>query len=148
MCLLLVEAADAQNLGDLTRFRNSGSALIINKIDQMNLDEEKIRHLRQDGPLFRISVKTGAGLEALLAWLEAQISPWRSQPETVLMTRDRHRQGITRCEAALRRALGETLPELAAEEMRVAIYELGRLTGRVDVEELLDVVFQDFCIGK
>ena len=64
------------------------------------------------------------------------------------MTRNRHRQGIMRCETALRRALAEDLPELAAEEMRLAIYELGRLTGRVDVEELLDVVFRDFCIGK
>ena len=148
LCLLLAEAADAENLGDLTRFRKSGSALIINKIDQMSLDEEKIQRLSNDGPLFQISVKTGAGLETLVAWLEAQISPWRSKPDQVLMTRNRHRQGIMRCETALRRALGETLPELAAEEIRLAIYELGRLTGRVDVEDVLDVVFQDFCIGK
>ena len=148
LCVLLVEAAEAQNLGRLQRFRDSGSALIINKIDKMSLDEEKIRLLSHDGPVFQISVATGTGVEAVLAWLEAQISPWHCDPDRVLMTRNRHRQGIMRCEAALRRALGETLPELAAEEMRLAIYELGRLTGRVDVEELLDVVFQDFCIGK
>ena len=41
-----------------------------------------------------------------------------------------------------------TAPELMAEDMRLALRELGRITGRVDVEELLDVVFRDFCIGK
>ena len=148
LCVLLVEAAEAQNLGSLQRFRDSGSALIINKIDKMSLDEEKTRLLSHDGPVFQISVATGTGIEAVLAWLQAQISSWHCDPDQVLMTRNRHRQGIMRCEAALRRALGEALPELAAEEMRLAIYELGRLTGRVDVEELLDVVFQDFCIGK
>ena len=58
------------------------------------------------------------------------------------------------CVAALRAfedyaALGEDAPlDLAAEELRLAANEVGRITGRIDVEELLDVIFRDFCIGK
>jgi tRNA modification GTPase len=46
------------------------------------------------------------------------------------------------------RARSANLPELAAEDLRLAVRALGRLTGHVDVEDLLDVVFGDFCIGK
>lgn len=53
------------------------------------------------------------------------------------------------CLEALRAAQDPTLPlDLAAEEFRIASTELGRITGAVDVEELLDVIFRDFCIGK
>ncbi len=46
------------------------------------------------------------------------------------------------------RAAGAELPELAAEDLRLALRTLGRITGQVDVEDLLDVIFRDFCIGK
>jgi tRNA modification GTPase len=50
--------------------------------------------------------------------------------------------------AALERSLNATLPELAAEDLRLALRHLGGLTGRVHVEDLLDTIFRDFCIGK
>jgi len=65
-----------------------------------------------------------------------------------LLTRARHRAGVAEAEAALRRAAGLPVPELRAEELRQALRALGRLTGRVDVEDLLDHVFGTFCIGK
>ena len=49
---------------------------------------------------------------------------------------------------SLRRSLSATLPELRAEDLRLALRSLGRITGAVDVEDLLDVIFRDFCIGK
>jgi tRNA modification GTPase len=55
---------------------------------------------------------------------------------------------LVEAEEGLNRALSGHLPELVAEDMRLAIRALGRITGRVDVEDLLDVVFNDFCIGK
>jgi tRNA modification GTPase len=65
------------------------------------------------------------------------------------LTRTRHRQALEAARAALDRAAAATGPaELMAEELRGAAHELGRLTGRVDVEDLLDVIFRDFCIGK
>ena len=68
-------------------------------------------------------------------------------------TRARHRQALEDCGNALdrvRRAATERqqASELMAEDMRLATRALGRITGRVDVEDLLDVIFRDFCIGK
>jgi tRNA modification GTPase len=64
------------------------------------------------------------------------------------LTRLRHRQALVRCIEALGRSVDARLAELAAEDLRLAARELGRITGRVDVEDLLDVIFRDFCIGK
>ena len=65
-----------------------------------------------------------------------------------LITRARHRAALEECLAALRRYDAAALPELAAEDLRLATRALGRITGRVDVEDLLDIIFRDFCIGK
>jgi len=68
-----------------------------------------------------------------------------------LVTRDRHRRSLEDVLAALRRSLGSEIShheDLLAEELRIAARALGRVTGRVDVEDVLDVIFRDFCIGK
>jgi len=69
----------------------------------------------------------------------------------VLVTRQRHRMALKDTVAALDRALVEGKggqEEILAEELRLAARSLGRLTGRVDVEDVLDAIFRDFCIGK
>ena len=71
--------------------------------------------------------------------------------EPALVTRERHRQALQTTLAALDRALAEGAAgreDIVAEELRLAAASLGRLTGRVDVEDILDVIFRDFCIGK
>jgi tRNA modification GTPase len=71
--------------------------------------------------------------------------------EPALLTRERHRQTLETALAALRRALAEpaaSREDLMAEELRLAATALGKLTGRIDVEDILDVIFRDFCIGK
>ena len=65
-----------------------------------------------------------------------------------LLTRARHREALEEAAAALHRSLAAELPELRAEDLRLAWRSLGRITGRVDVEDLLDVIFADFCLGK
>jgi tRNA modification GTPase len=55
---------------------------------------------------------------------------------------------LTEAVALLAEAEKATLPELTAEALRAALFALGRLTGRIGVEEILDIVFRDFCIGK
>ena len=100
--------------------------------------------------LFFISARTGAGLDRLISALGEFASNALSGGEPALVTRHRHRHVLGDVAAALRRALvapaGEE--ELVAEELRLAARALGRLTGRVDVEDILDVIFRDFCIGK
>ncbi len=95
-----------------------------------------------------ISVKTGAGLEAFLASLQKRIAAKADTGAAIPLTRARHRKALEGCVESLARANAVSLPELAAEDLRLAARALGRLTGRVDVEEILDVVFRDFCIGK
>lgn len=97
-----------------------------------------------------LSAATGAGLEALIDAIAAEARRWFDRPESALITRERHRQALEQTAEALDRAVegaggGE---EVVAEELRLAARALGRLTGRVDVEDILDVVFRDFCIGK
>jgi tRNA modification GTPase len=64
------------------------------------------------------------------------------------LTRPRHRAALTEAVALLAEAEKAALPELTAEALRAALFTLGRLTGRIGVEEILDIVFRDFCIGK
>ncbi len=63
-------------------------------------------------------------------------------------TRARHRAALENCAASVDNALVGHEVELIAEDVRFAVRYLGRITGRVDVEDLLDIIFRDFCIGK
>ncbi|WP_040619047.1 tRNA uridine-5-carboxymethylaminomethyl(34) synthesis GTPase MnmE [Rhodovulum sp. PH10] len=97
------------------------------------------------------SAKTGEGISALLKALEDAAAGLVGSGEPALVTRARHREMLEETVAALDRALamnGAGREEIFAEELRLAARALGRLVGRVDVEEVLDAVFRDFCIGK
>ncbi|HBH26987.1 MAG TPA: tRNA uridine-5-carboxymethylaminomethyl(34) synthesis GTPase MnmE [Rhodospirillaceae bacterium] len=95
-----------------------------------------------------ISAKTGAGLDALLARLTDAAVDLTGGREAPALTRTRHRVALTEAAAHLARTQSATAPELAAEDLRLAVRALGRLTGAVDVEEVLDALFAEFCIGK
>lgn len=96
-----------------------------------------------------VSALTGSGLTDLLDALRREIGQRFAVSEAPVLTRARHRQAVEACAAALSRAgLTAEVPELQAEDLRAAADALGRVTGRVDVEQLLDVIFRDFCIGK
>ena len=95
-----------------------------------------------------VSARTGAGLDALVAALEEAVVERAATAGAPAITRARHRAALESCVASLDRFEGGAAPELAAEDLRLAARALGRITGRVDVEDILDIVFQDFCIGK
>jgi len=95
-----------------------------------------------------VSSKTGEGLNDLLESLTSEAAKIMSAGGPPSLTRIRHRQELEGCLDALRRALAESEIELIAEEVRFAMRRLGRVTGGVDVEDILDVVFMEFCIGK
>jgi len=83
--------------------------------------------------------------------LSRQAETFLAGAEQAVVTRARHRRALEEVVAALERAqAGEVAAreDLLAEELRIAARALGRLTGRVDVEDVLDVIFRDFCIGK
>ena len=93
-------------------------------------------------------MKEGEGLDDLLSALEADVTNRLDLSGAPALTRVRHRQALEECVAALDRFDASMEPELAAEDIRLAVRALGRITGRVDVEDVLDVIFGDFCIGK
>ncbi|MEW5727220.1 MAG: tRNA uridine-5-carboxymethylaminomethyl(34) synthesis GTPase MnmE, partial [Pseudomonadota bacterium] len=78
----------------------------------------------------------------------AEVSARFAVSEAPALTRARHRSAVADCLAALSRFDPDGAVELAAEELRQGAAALARITGRVDVEDLLDVVFGEFCIGK
>jgi tRNA modification GTPase len=94
-----------------------------------------------------LSLKSGQGLDILIESISS-LARDKTGGEGSLLTRIRHRSAIAEASEALARALRVPTPELLAEDLRLALRAIGRLTGQVDVEELLDVVFRDFCIGK
>jgi tRNA modification GTPase len=98
-----------------------------------------------------ISAATGAGIDTLVGALGDFARAYFAATESGLVTRARHRQALEQTVSALDHALGQSrsgAEELIAEDLRSAATTLGRLTGRVDVEDILDVIFRDFCIGK
>jgi tRNA modification GTPase len=102
-------------------------------------------------PIFWTSMTTGEGVEGLLSAVAAWAQASLSGAESGLVSRARHRAALMEAKTALERAmaLGAGGPdELLAEELRLAARALGRLTGRIDVEDLLDVIFREFCVGK
>lgn len=98
-------------------------------------------------PLF-LSAKTGDGIPALLGRLMQEVDLRFADAGSPPLTRARHREALTESHSCLNRALAAQASELRAEDVRLAMRALGRITGRVDVEDLLDVIFRDFCIGK
>jgi tRNA modification GTPase len=96
-----------------------------------------------------ISLKTGEGLDLLQDMLQQKVQQ-KLEGGAVPITRPRHRHALHQAVEALQHGLAapQDHPELLAEDLRLAMRAVGRITGVVDVEELLDFVFRDFCIGK
>ncbi len=96
-----------------------------------------------------LSSTTGIGIDALLEAITQKIKTlYGLTRETPSLTRARHRDALEDCVGLLKKAQSASQPELMAEDIRIAARALGRITGRVDVEDLFDVIFRDFCIGK
>ena len=122
--------------------------LIENKADLICSDREQLEDLNYQ---FKVSALTGLGMDRLVSALARYAAEVFSAGEPALVTRQRHRDTLRETNDALGRALALGAggsEELVAEELRLAARALGRLTGRVDVEDILDVIFRDFCIGK
>jgi len=100
------------------------------------------------GDAIALSALTGKGIDALVQKLGQEIERRFDKSTAPPLTRARHREALEECVAHLDRALAVALADQRAEDVRLAMRALGRITGRVDVEDLLDIIFRDFCIGK
>jgi tRNA modification GTPase len=128
--------------------------LVRNKIDlgvveDVTTNKEGFRR-SEGGAVFRISAARGDGISDLVAALTEFVRSFFGSSEDGLIGRERQRKLLVETADALQRSIvaARVGEELAAEELRAASQSLGRLLGRVDVEEILDVIFREFCIGK
>ena len=137
----LLPKADAQSLALL----GDDALAVLNKTDLLSCPAPAEIGGR---PAMGVSCLTGAGIEALLETLAEEIARRYPPGGAPALTRARHRQAVVECRDALGRAVAGPADERFAEELRLAAHALGRITGRVDVEAVLDLVFRDFCIGK
>jgi tRNA modification GTPase len=125
------------------RLADADACLIANKIDLA-----AAKTWAGEVQAIAVSALTGEGIDHLRAALLEEARTRMSGREAPVITRARHRLALEEVAAALDRALVASAPELLAEDVRLATRALGRITGRVEVEDLLDIIFRDFCIGK
>ncbi|HEY2032249.1 MAG TPA: tRNA uridine-5-carboxymethylaminomethyl(34) synthesis GTPase MnmE [Rhizomicrobium sp.] len=140
IALLLVDASDPAPTAGLPP--NIGEILDLVVWNKMDIGEPRLGGIP-------ISAKTGAGLPELLSKIsELAGKILNSQTNDAPLTRARHRAHLEDVAASLYRSQQVPDRELSGEDLRLALRSLGRITSRVDVENILDVIFREFCIGK
>ncbi|MDY0881956.1 tRNA uridine-5-carboxymethylaminomethyl(34) synthesis GTPase MnmE [Dongia soli] len=138
----LVDAETAKLIDD-------DALLVLNKADlAKGSSGPAMPHEIAGHPVLAVSALTGAGIEQLVEALGTVAGARLALGTAPALTRERHRAALERCQAALLRGMDAELPELKGEDLRLAVQALGEITGRVDVEEILDRIFREFCIGK
>jgi tRNA modification GTPase len=153
---LRIAVVDSSNLGDLDVENLClcvGDVVLLNKADLVDLNVGAAGGAFDVfGECFSVSLVSGSGLSYFLERLVELAKDRMAIGAGPVISRERHRSALSRCLESVERASaglkqGAVL-EIVAEDLRLGSEDLGRITGRVDVEDLLDVVFRDFCIGK
>lgn len=150
---LRIWVTDASGAGSVSRETSSsfreGDLRVLNKADLLNGDSPSLAGAED---VFVVSARTGAGLDALERRLAQIVRDQLEADEAPLITRARHRELVEEALAAVERALeGARIgigAELVSEDLRLAVRALGRITGSIDAEDLLDRIFSQFCVGK
>ena len=146
--LVVIEPKNLDFTGFLKDLFDENSILVINKSDllQKNLDEQikKLEHVL-------ISIIKNSNLDILINKIKNKLKNKFISSEDILITRERHRQHLKQCVEHLKnfgdKKKNDDLDK-GAEDLRLATRHLGIIVGKVDVEEILSSIFNDFCIGK
>lgn len=137
--ILLFDATQGDLHADTLALRDDRSFVVMNKIDQGRARDGEIN----------ISTVTGAGIDDLLGHVSRETKQlFEDSLNTPSLTRARHREALVEAQSHIGRALHGFSPDMIAEDIRLSVRSIGRITGRIDVEDLLDIIFRDFCIGK
>ncbi|MDA0651685.1 MAG: tRNA uridine-5-carboxymethylaminomethyl(34) synthesis GTPase MnmE [Proteobacteria bacterium] len=144
--LVVFDASQSEHDPGSLALLDGNSMPVLNKIDTV-----KNRELptKMGGfPVIPVSAKQASNMGALVDAVTRRVAELMEGRGSAPLTRTRHREALSECHGALRRAETAGAAELVAEDVRLAARSLGRITGRVDVEDVLDVIFREFCIGK
>ena len=146
--LVVVDAKSVDFSGFLNDLLKKDAILVINKSDLLNekLDPEvsKFNHVL-------ISLKNNLNIDKLIFKIKNNLEKKFISEEDILITRERHRQHLLQCVEHLKNFLDKNDKkdfDKGAEDLRLATRQLGMIVGKVDVEEILGNIFNDFCIGK
>ncbi len=146
--LVVVDAKSIDLSGFLNDLLKDNAILVVNKSDLINgeLDPEvkKLDHVL-------ISLKESLNLDKLISKIKNKLKTKFIVNEDILITRERHRQHLVQCSDNLRNFIEKNDKkdfDKGAEDLRLATRHLGMIVGKVDVEEILGSIFNDFCIGK
>ena len=146
--LVVIEPKNLNFTGFLKDLFDENSILIINKSDLLKkkLDPQikKLNHIL-------ISIKKKSNLDILISKIKKQLQNKFINYDDILISRERHRQHLEQCAEHLEifsKKTEEKEFDMAAEDLRLAVRHLGMIVGKVDVEEILGSIFNDFCIGK
>ena len=146
--IILIEPKSADFTGFLNDLVNEKGLIVVNKSD---LGIEKIdQEIKKYKPIY-LSVKEEKNLDVLIKAIKEKLKKKFIKSDDVLITRERHRQNLEQCVFHLNNfEQKNSLEEFdkASEDLRLATRHLGVIVGKVDVEEILGSIFNDFCIGK
>ncbi len=157
LTLFLVDASAPPDTEDAEAFKavdlEKPVAVILHKIDLGDkISGEQTKQFGGNPEMLKVSSKTGAGLEGIEAWIEKKILSAKIEATQAQLTRLRHKNGVEQALAAVQRAekgfFQKQSLEFVVLEMKEALDALRELVGEVYSEDLLDVVFSEFCIGK
>ncbi len=146
--IIIIEAKSKENRGFLDKYINEKTLLVVNKIDKKS--DVISSDLKKLNPIL-ISIKNQKNINVLINLIKDKIKSRFLGSENVLITRERHRENLEDCLKNLKNFKNKNDIndfDKAAEDLRLATRSLGKITGKVDVEEILDSIFNDFCIGK
>ena len=146
--LVVVDAKNVDFSGFLTDITKKNAILVVNKSDLLE-GELDPKILEIDHVL--ISLKKNLNIDKLISKIKDKLKNKFISNEDILITRERHRQHLIQCVEHLENFLDKNEIkdfDKAAEDLRLATRHLGMIVGKVDVEEILGSIFNDFCIGK
>ena len=144
--ILVLDAARFPDVdGQMLALLRQPGFIVFNKVDKVARREPASL---AGFPVLHVSCQTGEGIPELIECLNIEVAKVMGRTEAPVLTRQRHREALVRCKDSIEKALEVQEIELVAEELRVASYALGRISGRVGVEDILDLIFAEFCIGK
>ena len=146
--IVVIEPKSAYFTGFLKNLITDKSILAINKSD-LGIDN-MIYEFKKYNPIY-ISLKKEKNLDKLISAIKEKLKNQFINSEDILITRERHRQHLEQCISHLENFKNKNESEdfdTSAEDLRLATRHLGMIVGKVDVEEILGSIFNDFCIGK